>query len=53
LKTSEARGSVTAAYRDLGRRGLIVGGAGNVSVRTRKGMVITPSGGDPDRAGLS
>ena len=51
MKTSEARGSVTAAYRDLGRRRLIVGGAGNVSVRTRKGMVITPSGGDPDRAG--
>jgi L-fuculose-phosphate aldolase len=51
LKTSEARGAVAAAYRDLGRRGLIVGSSGNVSVRTRKGMAITPSGGDPDRAG--
>jgi L-fuculose-phosphate aldolase len=51
LKRSEARGAVAAAYRDLGRRGLIVGSAGNVSLRTRKGMVITPSGGDPDRAG--
>ncbi len=51
MKRSEARGAVAAAYRDLGRRGLIVGSAGNVSLRTRKGMVITPSGGDPDRAG--
>ena len=51
MKRAEARGAVAAAYRDLGRRGLIVGSAGNVSMRTRKGMVITPSGGDPDRAG--
>ena len=51
MKTSEARGAVAAAYRDLGRRGLIVGSSGNVSVRTHKGMVITPSGGEPDRAG--
>ncbi len=50
MKTSEARVAVAAAYRDLGRRGLIVGSAGNVSVRTVKGMVITPSGGDPDSA---
>jgi L-fuculose-phosphate aldolase len=51
LKTSDALGAVAAAYRDLGRRGLIFGSAGNVSVRTRKGMAITPSGGNPDRAG--
>lgn len=50
MKTADAREAVAAAYRDLGRRGLIVGSAGNVSVRTRKGMVITPSGGNPDRA---
>jgi L-fuculose-phosphate aldolase len=50
LRTSHARGAVATAYRDLGRRGLIVGSAGNVSIRTRKGMVITPSGGNPDRA---
>jgi L-fuculose-phosphate aldolase len=50
LKTADARIAVAAAYRDLGRRGLIVGSSGNVSVRTRKGMVITPSGGDPNGA---
>jgi L-fuculose-phosphate aldolase len=50
LKQSAARDAVAAAYRDLGRRGLIVGSAGNVSLRTRKGMVITPTGGDPDEA---
>lgn len=50
MKTADAREAVAAAYRDLGRRGLIVGSAGNVSVRTRKGMAITPSGGNPDRA---
>ncbi len=50
MKTAEAREAVAAAYRELGRRGLIVGSAGNVSVRTRKGMAITPSGGNPDRA---
>ena len=50
MKTSDARDAVAAAYRDLGRLGLIVGSSGNVSVRTRKGMAITPSGGDPDGA---
>jgi L-fuculose-phosphate aldolase len=53
LKTSDARVAVAAAYRDLGRMGLIVGSSGNVSVRTRKGMAITPSGGDPDGAAPS
>jgi L-fuculose-phosphate aldolase len=47
LRTHQARVAVAAAYRDLGRKGLIVGSSGNVSVRTRKGMAITPSGGDP------
>jgi len=32
----------------LGERGLIVGSSGNVSVRTDRGMLITPSGGSPD-----
>lgn len=50
MKQADARGAVAAAYRDLGRRGLVVGSAGNVSVRVREGMVITPSGGDPDGA---
>jgi L-fuculose-phosphate aldolase len=31
-------------YRALGERGLVVGAAGNVSLRTNRGMVITPSG---------
>lgn len=38
-------------YQALGERGLIVGSAGNVSARTPEGMVITPSGGSPDRVG--
>ncbi|MEI7710475.1 MAG: class II aldolase/adducin family protein [Rhodospirillales bacterium] len=50
MKTADARIAVAAAYRDLGRIGLIVGSSGNVSVRTRKGMAITPSGGDPNGA---
>ncbi len=50
MKTADAREAVAAAYRGLGRRGLIVGSAGNVSVRTRKGMAITVSGGSPDCA---
>lgn len=35
-------------YRSLGERGLIVGSSGNVSARTPGGMIITPSGGDPE-----
>jgi L-fuculose-phosphate aldolase len=35
---------IAAAYRDLGRRGFVQGSAGNVSVRTANGMLITPSG---------
>ena len=38
------RRHVAAAYREVGRRGLIVGSSGNVSHRTRGGMIITPSG---------
>ena len=35
-------------YEALGEHGLIVGSSGNVSERTDRGMVITPSGGSPD-----
>jgi len=35
-------------YTALGERGLIVGSSGNVSERSDRGMIITPSGGSPD-----
>jgi L-fuculose-phosphate aldolase len=35
-------------YAALGKQGLIVGSSGNVSERTDRGMIITPSGGSPD-----
>ncbi len=38
------RAAVAAAYRELGRRGFTPGSAGNVSLRVRGGMFITPSG---------
>ena len=40
----QARHDVTRVYREIGRLGLIAGSSGNVSQRTRKGMIITPSG---------
>jgi L-fuculose-phosphate aldolase len=40
--------SVAALYQALGGHGLIVGSSGNVSERTGRGMIITPSGGSPD-----
>ncbi len=52
MNIADARVAVAAAYRDLGRLGLIVGSSGNVSVRTDNGMAITPSGGAPDAAGV-
>jgi L-fuculose-phosphate aldolase len=39
-----ARHQVAQVYRTLGRLGFVPGSAGNVSVRTRSGMAITPSG---------
>lgn len=51
-----AHGDTLWLYRTLGERGLIVGSAGNVSARTPRGMVITPSGGSPEaltEAGLA
>lgn len=48
MSARAARAAAVRIYADLGRRGLIVGSSGNVSARTRRGMVITPSGGAPD-----
>jgi L-fuculose-phosphate aldolase len=45
---AEARRHVVAVYREGGRRGLIVASSGNVSHRTRDGMMITPSGCSAD-----
>ena len=44
MSDAQARKDVAAAYREIGRRGLIAGSSGNVSHRTRVGMIITPSG---------
>nr|WP_294513712.1 class II aldolase/adducin family protein [uncultured Rhodopila sp.] len=41
------RASVARLFTNMGARGLIVGGSGNVSGRTPDGMLITPTGGDP------
>ena len=40
--------SALELYTALGAHGLIVGSSGNVSQRTDRGMIITPSGGSPD-----
>jgi len=42
--SAELRRQVVAVYREVDRRGLIVASAGNVSHRTARGMLITPSG---------
>jgi L-fuculose-phosphate aldolase len=42
--SAKLRRQVVAIYREVDRRGLIVASAGNVSHRTAKGMLITPSG---------
>jgi len=47
--TATARAGLCDAYRGLGRLGLIQGNSGNISVRTRDGMLISPSGTTPDR----
>ncbi len=41
---STLRREVAEVYRDLARLGLNTGSTGNVSARTRTGMVITPTG---------
>ncbi len=38
------RQQVASVYREVGRRGLVAASSGNVSHRTRDGMIITPSG---------
>jgi L-fuculose-phosphate aldolase len=48
LKQRDARLAVASVYRDIARLGLNVGSSGNVSARTRTGMVITPSGCSAD-----
>lgn len=42
--TTSTRASIVAAVRALGNARLNTGSAGNVSARTRTGMLITPSG---------
>jgi L-fuculose-phosphate aldolase len=42
------RDEVAWLYKEAAARGLIVGSSGNVSARATGGMVITPSGGDPE-----
>src|SRR5690606_11405149 len=42
------RRALAALYRSLGDRGLNAGTAGNVSARTKRGMLITPSGRTAD-----
>jgi L-fuculose-phosphate aldolase len=42
------RDEVVWLYKAAAAAGLIVGSAGNVSARGPEGMVITPSGGDPE-----
>jgi L-fuculose-phosphate aldolase len=45
---ADARRQVAAVYRELARRGLNAGSSGNVSHRTIKGMMVTPSGCSAD-----
>ncbi len=51
MKEAQVRQDVATVYREVGRRGLIAGSSGNVSHRTRSGMIITPSGCSADDAG--
>ena len=48
MTDAQVRKDLAAVYREVGRRGLIVGSSGNVSHRTRTGMIITPSGCSAD-----
>jgi L-fuculose-phosphate aldolase len=43
-----ARVQLAALYRELGQRRLCGGTAGNVSLRTDSGMIVTPSGAKPE-----
>ncbi len=42
------RAALVSLYRELARRGMNAGSSGNVSTRTRAGMLITPSGCSAD-----
>ena len=42
------RDQVAWLYKAAAMRGLIAGSSGNISARTAEGMLITPSGGDPE-----
>ncbi len=42
------RAALVSLYRELARRGMNAGSSGNVSARTRTGMLITPSGCSAD-----
>ena len=44
------RDQVAWLYKQAAARGLIAGSSGNVSGRTPDGMMITPSGCDPETA---
>jgi L-fuculose-phosphate aldolase len=48
LDDGAAREQLAGLYHALGRHGLIIGSAGNASLRLQAGMLITPSGGAPD-----
>ncbi|HEY1933381.1 MAG TPA: class II aldolase/adducin family protein [Acetobacteraceae bacterium] len=43
-KAEPTRAALLSLYRELARRGMNAGSSGNVSARTRAGMLITPSG---------
>jgi L-fuculose-phosphate aldolase len=49
VKAATASQRVLDLYGELGERGLIVGSSGNVSMRVKEGMAITPSGASPGR----
>jgi L-fuculose-phosphate aldolase len=46
---SGKRELVAGLYREVARRGLIAGSSGNVSARSGKGMMITPTGAHGDQ----
>jgi L-fuculose-phosphate aldolase len=45
---ARARRDIAKVYDEVARRGLIAGSSGNVSHRTRAGMIITPTGCSAD-----
>lgn len=48
MPAGSGRQQVVTAYRELARRGMNAGSSGNVSLRIRTGMLITPSGCSAD-----